>query len=57
MVKVHIPDDPGYYEKYYFTPGDLGYKVFRTRYAGIGVLICWGQSFSGSLWEGSEEGF
>lgn len=41
--KMHIPDDPGYYEKFYFTPGDLGYKVFHTRYARIGVLICWDQ--------------
>jgi N-carbamoylputrescine amidase len=41
--KMHIPDDPAYYEKFYFTPGDLGYKVFRTRYAAIGVLICWDQ--------------
>lgn len=41
--KMHIPDDPGYYEKYYFTPGDLGYKVFRTKFATIGVLICWDQ--------------
>ncbi len=41
--KMHIPDDPGYYEKFYFTPGDLGYKVFKTRYATIGVLICWDQ--------------
>ena len=41
--KMHIPDDPHYYEKYYFTPGDLGYKVFRTRFADIGVLICWDQ--------------
>lgn len=43
--KMHIPDDPGYYEKFYFTPGDLGYKVFETRYAKIGVLICWDQWF------------
>jgi N-carbamoylputrescine amidase len=43
--KMHIPDDPLYYEKYYFTPGDLGYKVFNTRYADIGVLICWDQWF------------
>jgi N-carbamoylputrescine amidase len=43
--KIHIPDDPGYYEKYYFTPGDLGYQVFNTRYAQIGVLICWDQWF------------
>ncbi|MBR4301009.1 MAG: carbon-nitrogen hydrolase [Bacteroidales bacterium] len=41
--KMHIPDDPGYYEKFYFTPGDMGYKVFRTKYATIGVLICWDQ--------------
>ena len=41
--KMHIPDDPGYYEKFYFTPGDLGYKVFHTKYATIGVLICWDQ--------------
>lgn len=41
--KTHIPDDPLYYEKYYFTPGDLGYKVFKTRYADVGVLICWDQ--------------
>jgi len=41
--KMHIPDDPHYYEKFYFTPGDLGYKVFKTKYADIGVLICWDQ--------------
>ncbi len=41
--KMHIPDDPAYYEKFYFTPGDLGYKVFHTRFAKIGVLICWDQ--------------
>ena len=41
--KMHIPDDPLYYEKFYFTPGDLGYKVFATRFAKIGVLICWDQ--------------
>lgn len=41
--KMHIPDDPAYYEKFYFTPGDLGYKIFKTRYATIGVLICWDQ--------------
>lgn len=41
--KMHIPDDPAYYEKFYFTPGDLGYKVFKTNYATIGVLICWDQ--------------
>ena len=43
--KMHIPDDPGYYEKFYFTPGDLGYKVFKTRFGTIGVLICWDQWF------------
>lgn len=41
--KMHIPDDPHFYEKFYFTPGNLGYKTFRTRYADIGVLICWDQ--------------
>jgi N-carbamoylputrescine amidase len=43
--KMHIPQDPGYTEKYYFTPGDLGYQVFKTRYADVGVLICWDQWF------------
>ncbi len=41
--KNHIPDDPGYYEKFYFTPGDTGYKVFKTKFATIGILICWDQ--------------
>ena len=41
--KMHIPDDPLYYEKYYFTPGDLGFKNFETRYSRIGVLVCWDQ--------------
>lgn len=41
--KMHIPDDPAYYEKFYFTPGDLGYKVFKTKFAAIGILICWDQ--------------
>jgi len=41
--KMHIPDDPAYYEKFYFTPGDLGYKVFPTRFGNLGVLICWDQ--------------
>jgi N-carbamoylputrescine amidase len=41
--KMHIPDDPHYYEKYYFVPGDLGFKTFQTKYANIGVLICWDQ--------------
>jgi N-carbamoylputrescine amidase len=41
--KMHIPDDPLFYEKFYFTPGDLGFRVWQTRYAKIGVLICWDQ--------------
>lgn len=41
--KQHIPDDPGYYEKFYFAPGDEGYKVFNTKFSKIGVLICWDQ--------------
>ena len=41
--KMHIPDDPAFYEKFYFTPGDLGYKIFKTKFADIGVLICWDQ--------------
>ena len=41
--KMHIPDDPLYYEKYYFTPGDLGFLNFDTRFGRIGVLICWDQ--------------
>jgi len=41
--KMHIPDDPLYYEKFYFTPGDLGFRVWQTRYAKIGVLVCWDQ--------------
>jgi N-carbamoylputrescine amidase len=41
--KMHIPDDPAYYEKFYFTPGDLGFKTFKTKFANIGVLICWDQ--------------
>lgn len=43
--KMHIPDDPGFYEKFYFTPGDLGFRTFRTRYARVGVLVCWDQWF------------
>ena len=43
--KMHIPDDPGFLEKFYFTPGDLGFKVFKTRYGNISVLICWDQWF------------
>ena len=41
--KMHIPDDPGYYEKYYFTPGDLGFRSFDTRFARVAPLICWDQ--------------
>ena len=41
--KMHIPDDPAYYEKFYFTPGDLGFKTFKTKFANLGVLICWDQ--------------
>jgi N-carbamoylputrescine amidase len=41
--KMHIPDDPLYYEKYYFTPGDLGYKCFETQYGNVGTLVCWDQ--------------
>jgi N-carbamoylputrescine amidase len=41
--KMHIPDDPLYYEKFYFTPGDLGFLNFETRFSRIGVLVCWDQ--------------
>jgi N-carbamoylputrescine amidase len=41
--KMHIPDDPGFYEKFYFTPGDLGYQAFDTPWMRIGTLICWDQ--------------
>jgi len=43
--KMHIPDDPLFHEKFYFTPGDLGFKAWQTRFAKIGVLICWDQWF------------
>src|SRR5471032_1867793 len=43
--KMHIPDDPLFYEKFYFTPGDLGFKAWNTRFGRIGVLICWDQWF------------
>ncbi len=43
--KMHIPDDPLYYEKFYFTPGDTGFKSWRTKFGRIGVLICWDQWF------------
>jgi len=41
--KMHIPDDPLYYEKFYFTPGDLGYRAFDTQYGRLGALVCWDQ--------------
>ena len=41
--KMHIPDDPAYYEKFYFAPGDLGFRVFDTRVGRIGTLVCWDQ--------------
>jgi N-carbamoylputrescine amidase len=41
--KMHIPDDPLYYEKYYFTPGDLGFQAFPTRFGRVGTLVCWDQ--------------
>jgi len=43
--KMHIPDDPGFYEKFYFTPGDTGFQTISTRFGKIGVLICWDQWF------------
>jgi len=43
--KMHIPDDPGYYEKFYFTPGDLGFTPFPTSVGKLGVLVCWDQWF------------
>ncbi|MDP2903602.1 MAG: carbon-nitrogen hydrolase [Methylovulum sp.] len=43
--KMHIPDDPGFYEKYYFTPGDLGFNPITTSIGKLGVLICWDQWF------------
>jgi N-carbamoylputrescine amidase len=41
--KMHIPDDPLYYEKYYFTPGDLGFRTFETSFVRVGTLVCWDQ--------------
>jgi N-carbamoylputrescine amidase len=41
--KMHIPDDPLYYEKFYFTPGDLGFQAFDTRFGRLGVCVCWDQ--------------
>ena len=43
--KMHVPDDPGYFEKYYFTPGDLGFRPIKTSLGQLGVLICWDQWF------------
>ena len=43
--KMHIPDDPLYFEKYYFTPGDLGFRSFDTHFGKVGVLVCWDQWF------------
>ncbi len=43
--KMHIPDDPLYYEKFYFTPGDTGFRAWKTKHATIGVLVCWDQWF------------
>ena len=43
--KMHIPDDPLYFEKYYFTPGDTGFRAFDTRFGRVGVLVCWDQWF------------
>lgn len=43
--KMHIPDDPAFYEKFYFTPGDTGYKTFKTEFGNVGTLICWDQWF------------
>ena len=43
--KMHIPDDPQFYEKFYFTPGDLGFKSFKTSKGNLGTLICWDQWF------------
>jgi N-carbamoylputrescine amidase len=43
--KSHIPEGPGYHEKYYFSPGDTGFKVFNTKFAKLGVAICWDQWF------------
>jgi len=43
--KMHIPDDPGFYEKYYFTPGDIGFKPIQTSIGRLGVMVCWDQWF------------
>lgn len=47
--KMHIPDDPAYYEKFYFTPGDLGFRAFDTDVGKIGTLICWAKRYPGFL--------
>ena len=44
---MHIPDDPQYYEKFYFTPGDLGFRAWDTQFGRIGVLVCWDQWYPG----------
>ena len=44
--KMHIPDDPGYYEKFYFTPGDMGFQPIDTSVGRLGVLVCWDQWYS-----------
>src|SRR5437868_4409555 len=63
--KMHIPDDPLYYEKFYFTPGDLGFPNFETKYGKIGVQICWDQwypegsrvtALRGIMWTGQDRG-
>ncbi len=43
--KMHIPDDPLYYEKFYFTPGDLGFSAVASRFASLGTCVCWDQWF------------
>ena len=42
---MHIPDDPGFYEKFYFTPGDIGFEPIQTSVGKLGVLVCWDQWF------------
>ena len=55
--KMHIPDDPAYYEKFYFTPGDLGFRAFDTRAGRIGILICWDQWYpEGGAPDGARRG-
>ena len=45
--KMHIPDDPAYYEKFYFTPGDIGFEPIQTSLGKLGVLVCWDQWYPG----------